>query len=314
MGLISLGSLFGKMNEESPAKTEPTAVQHLAGIVTDSAAQVMQPQPQPPLMPPPIVEPPTPTELRDYAQYVTSLTPQSVTDVAVQNYWGGILPNSNDNAQKRAEKMYKIRERLRRGVPSIMMQLSQNQQQAHRNNLSTFGQHMVERWNAVGQAESPPPEVEVPQWTITSREEWGGITLDWLPNNTPKNTIVVHHTFPIELGADAQRVETSQTAGEFSSVAYNYLIGKNGEIYQGRDLFTRGVHDENRRYGSVGIALIGSFNVEEPTQPQRDALVWLIGDLQNRFPGITSIAPHWDDYACPGAWFREFRQEQGWNQ
>jgi len=70
--------------------------------------------------------------MRDYAQYVTSLTPQSVTDVAVQNYWRGILPNSNDNAQKRAEKMYKIRERLRRGVPSIMMQLQQTQQNVAR--------------------------------------------------------------------------------------------------------------------------------------------------------------------------------------
>jgi len=146
---------------------------------------------------------------------------------------------------------------------------------------------------------------------IIPRQEWGGVTANWTPNNTPKSTIVVHHTYPIRLGANALRVETSQLNSGYSSVAYNYLISADGSIYQGRGLFTRGVHDGNRRYGSIGIALIGSFNLEDPTQAQLDSLVWLVGDLQDRFTGIEDIVPHHG--SCPGAWFVEFRRMQGWN-
>jgi len=138
----------------------------------------------------------------------------------------------------------------------------------------------------------------------------------WTPDDTPKHTIVIHHTYPIRLGATAQQVETSQINAGFWGVAYNYLIDADGLITPGRPLFTRGAHDSRRRYGTVGIALIGAFNYEDPTQEQLDSLLYLIDDLQDRFPGIENIVPHWGgtNGACPGPWFVEFSQEQGWSE
>ena len=241
---------------------------------------------------------------------MTSLTPTTATDESIQNYWRGILPNPNDSAERRAKRAYKIRERLRRGVPGIMMQLSQNQQQAHRNNLSPFGRDAVERWNAV----EAQPEVEVPQRTIIPRDGdggWGAVHTPprWTDNYTP-HTIIMHHTVGdlpdgYDLFQFIRNMEDWHVGREFSTIGYNYLIAADGTIIQGRPRNAQGAHVALPRYrdpeqrhnhnpNTIGIGFIGTFvnDGDMPTPEAQAAAEWLINNIRSELPSITAVRAH----------------------
>jgi len=94
-----------------------------------------------------VPQPQTAMEMTNYAQNVVSQIPTTAADVAVQNYWRGILPNPNDNAEQRTKKSYKISDRLQRGVPNLMMVPLQNSP----NSVSRFrelDEQGVREWQA----------------------------------------------------------------------------------------------------------------------------------------------------------------------
>jgi len=165
------------------------------------------------------------------------------------------------------------------------------------NPLSPFGSAMVERWNAA----EAQPEVEVPQWTITPREEWESVDFLRDPHTNPTTRIIFHHTFPIPSTASARDVEISQMNSSFSGIAYHYLIGPEGQIYQGSRLDRIGAHTAregfpqyNHNDGSIGIAFIGTYTHENPTPEALAAATWLVENLQYRIPTITEFFAHSD--------------------
>jgi hypothetical protein len=134
--------------------------------------------------------------------------------------------------------------------------------------------------------------------------------------------IVVHHA------ASAQSLSGIQSSHMndrgLLDVSYHYLIGFDGQIYEGRSLETMGAHagalprsrytcsdgqknqdvSEDFDYKSIGIMLKGNLQVNAPRDAQYEALKSLIEDLKSRFE-INHISPHQHVRAggtdCPGA-------------
>jgi len=262
--------------------------------------------------------------MTNYAQNVVSQIPTTSADVAVQNYWRGILPNPNDTAEQRTKKSYKISDRLKRGVPNLMMVPLQNQPrqnilticdgevqateaakradlQSQNNLITNFNR--VGRLAALNALNAARPEPETPQWTITSREDWGATHPrnhpNWVnvPNvanwgtgglGTPKG-IVFHHT-----ANDDFRMYENHHFGRCTP--YHFIIDSYGGIFEGRPRGYLGDHVGGANTGRIGIAFTGNFE-KEGTAPTPDALAaaeWLVSFLTYQYPGIHEFRPHSD--------------------
>lgn len=93
-------------------------------------------------------------------------------------------------------------------------------------------------------------------------------------------------------------------ARNWTDIPYHFLIGLDGKIYEGRNVFTTGetATDYNPQ-GHLLISCIGNFEEQEFTKVQLDALINLIAYCCEKY-GISpeTIAAH-KDYAetlCPG--------------
>lgn len=100
--------------------------------------------------------------------------------------------------------------------------------------------------------------------------------------------LVVHHTAIAVSGDGRSGVERVRALYQFHAenrgwgdVGYHYLIDEEGQIYQGRagGGYVVGGHVYCNNVGTVGIAMLGNFDVEQPTQTQIKALQWLLDDL-----------------------------------
>ncbi len=124
---------------------------------------------------------------------------------------------------------------------------------------------------------------------VVSRTAWGspdGQGSRARPAYYPVNHIIVHHT------ADGNTLSPGQPnwaarvraiwsyhaiTRQWGDIGYNYLIDPNGVIYEGRagGDGAVGFHD-TANYGSMGIALIGTYSGVAPTPAAQEALVRLI--------------------------------------
>lgn len=121
---------------------------------------------------------------------------------------------------------------------------------------------------------------------------------DWL------RTIVVHHTaLPLSDGPREIQALHMDERG-YADVAYHFMIDPEGFLYEGRPLNLRGAHVAGYNTGSIGVVLIGNFEVLEPTSAQLDTLNILVAHLAETFP-VTHLAGHKDfnpqETQCPGA-------------
>ncbi len=166
---------------------------------------------------------------------------------------------------------------------------------------------------------TPPPIIARADWGAlapdhTAANELGFYSLTnpegWRVYDTPLEqtyqTIVIHHS--VIYGGDDDRTvrevqRTHQQERGWADVGYHFLIGKNGSIYEGRQLEVRGTHVEGYNTGSLGVCFLGNFQVDAVNDAQFEAaqrlLRWLVARLQ-----ITYIAGHRDfnpQTECPGS-------------
>lgn len=65
-------------------------------------------------------------------------------------------------------------------------------------------------------------------------------------------------------------------SARFSDIGYNFLIGGDGNSYEGRGWDFVGAHTGGHNTGSIGIAFIGMFDETPPTAVQLNAAKKLI--------------------------------------
>lgn len=70
------------------------------------------------------------------------------------------------------------------------------------------------------------------------------------------------------------------TRAHFDDIAYNYLIGNDGNVYEGRGWKYQGAIAKGVNAGSINIAFIGVFNNQLPSQDALDAAKLLLDKLK----------------------------------
>jgi RHS repeat-associated protein len=131
------------------------------------------------------------------------------------------------------------------------------------------------------------------------------------------DTIVLHHEGDIATHSVLQ-VQTNQMNDGYYDIAYHFIIGADGTIYEGRDIGVRGSHvsADAKNTGKIGILWLGDFSpgdpdpnysdgvddIGGPTTPQIVSTAKLIRWLDYTY-GIDSVVPHsaLDPGSCPGA-------------
>ena len=127
---------------------------------------------------------------------------------------------------------------------------------------------------------------------IVAREDDDGRQLTWpVEENRIIEKFVIHHTgevidesrHPNEIMRAIYAFHTL-TRG-WGDIGYHYVIDSKGNIYEGRAGGPKivGAHTAYHNVGSVGIALMGNFQRERPTNAQLEVLTLLLADHANRF-------------------------------
>ena len=119
--------------------------------------------------------------------------------------------------------------------------------------------------------------------------------------------IIIHCTATPEGRAHTVKdVDTWHRQRGFDGIGYHYLIGINGEVWEGRPIEKAGAHTTGQNATSIGIAYVGGMDsqMKNPkdtrTQAQKDSLVRLLKELVIKFPNV-EIYGHRDfaKKACP---------------
>ena len=166
--------------------------------------------------------------------------------------------------------------------------------------------------------------------TVKKTTTVNGSTLLW-PHTYSKDVdlFVVHHT-AVAVGGDKRSgVERVRAIYQYHAVnrgwgdvGYHYLIDEDGQIYEGKSggKYVVGGHAYCHNVNTIGIALLGNFEVEKPSQDQMKALQWLLDDLADEYDvdldanasyhGDTFSSPivgHGDllSTSCPGFYVRQ---------
>lgn len=137
---------------------------------------------------------------------------------------------------------------------------------------------------------------------IISRDQWGASPISWDPNSNRDiddparftwmpgyyraSRFVIHHTAsPINTVDPAQAVRDIYLYHAYSrgwgDIGYNYIIDQNGNIYEGKaggdEVYGYHAYTEANTM-SIGIALIGDYQFNPPSQAMKDALVRLLAE------------------------------------
>jgi len=115
---------------------------------------------------------------------------------------------------------------------------------------------------------------------LISRDEW----LAQPPNNEltdlilPAKRVIITHTATepcLTQAACTLRVRLIQTfhmeSKSWDDIGYNFIVGGDGAVYEGRGWDKLGAHTKGYNTGSIGIAYIGTFNKILPSDKQLSA-------------------------------------------
>ncbi|XP_047449302.1 peptidoglycan-recognition protein SC2-like [Mugil cephalus] len=108
---------------------------------------------------------------------------------------------------------------------------------------------------------------------VVSRQEWGAE----LPRQrqTMKDSarrVIIHHTALQSCRGlsqckrhlvDIQRMHMNERS--FDDIGYNFLVGGDGTVFEGRGWGVVGAHAKGHNSDSVGIAFMGNFNNDTPS-------------------------------------------------
>lgn len=142
------------------------------------------------------------------------------------------------------------------------------------------------------------------EFKILPRSVWGAKPPKQVNPQSGKTFEIVHHTESASSGDELAEIRGIQnyhmdTRG-WNDIAYNFLIGRNGDIYEGRGLHAVGAHTVGYNTTGIGVACLGDYQTGKPSAATLKALDSLTAYLK----GLTvrTVKGHCDcnATACPG--------------
>jgi len=153
-----------------------------------------------------------------------------------------------------------------------------------------------------------PPLTATVEMNIVDREVWGAVPADVSRMSTHTiDALTIHHAGDQTAARGPERYRSWQASHMdrgWGDLAYHYIIGVDGTVYEGRD--TRYEGDTGTNYDPNGHFLVvveGNFDIDAPTQSQLDSLVSVLAWAATQFDvSPSTIAGHRDyaSTACPG--------------
>ncbi|XP_013792255.1 peptidoglycan-recognition protein SC2-like [Limulus polyphemus] len=109
--------------------------------------------------------------------------------------------------------------------------------------------------------------------SIVTRSQWGARGPKSQSSlQTPVGKILIHHTAGATCNSQSScsRVVRNiqmyhMNTKKWSDIGYNFLIGGDGKVYEGRGWKTRGAHSPGYNSKSLGISFIGNYQEETPS-------------------------------------------------
>lgn len=149
---------------------------------------------------------------------------------------------------------------------------------------------------------------------IISREEWGAVHDDGAgPAPLPASEVWLHHSVTIApdllppFDDDYATVRTLERIGESRfgrGISYTFLVTPAGLVFEGHSVGRKGSHTAGRNSIARAICLVGDYETMRPTDPQVDAVAWLLvhGWLSGWWDAVPLDGGHRDvkGTACPG--------------
>ena len=100
------------------------------------------------------------------------------------------------------------------------------------------------------------------------------------------NSLVIHHS-ATETGCARVFRALHRAVNGWVDIGYHFVVGNgtlsgDGEVESGRPIWAVGAHAREHNNNSIGICLVGNFNLSYPTAKQRDSLSELLKELLSR--------------------------------
>ncbi|THD21037.1 Peptidoglycan recognition protein 3 [Fasciola hepatica] len=147
---------------------------------------------------------------------------------------------------------------------------------------------------------------------LVNRAEWGALPSKkpFVNCSKPVVYVIIHHTvYPRECRGlncrnSIRALQQYHFSAGYSDIGYNFLVGTDGIVYEGRGWGVAGAHTRGYNSVSCGIALIGNFDEDEPTNVALEQVKRLVGQgVQNQWIGTNyTVIGHRSFYntRCPG--------------
>lgn len=154
-----------------------------------------------------------------------------------------------------------------------------------------------------------PDSIDI--WRYVGKEE---------PQVNNPEYIIIHHSATKQ--GDAETFRRAHMAKGWRDIGYHYVIGNgtysgDGEVETGRPENESGAHcsADGMNFKSIGICLVGNFDIDKPTIAQMEALKRLCRDIMARYKiPVSKVLGHGEVKGaatnCPGRYFdmAEFRK------
>lgn len=145
----------------------------------------------------------------------------------------------------------------------------------------------------------------------TVKQDAAGKKYHWpLSYSKEVHLLVVHHTALYISDDDRDPAERMRALYSYHAqnrgwgdVGYNYVIDEKGQIYEGRTggRYVVAGHAYCNNVGTIGISLMGNFDLEQPSQSQVQSLQWLLKELSTVYNinPATGIEHHGKKFLTP---------------
>ncbi|XP_052034625.1 peptidoglycan recognition protein 4 isoform X1 [Apodemus sylvaticus] len=118
---------------------------------------------------------------------------------------------------------------------------------------------------------------------MVSREEWGAEAIGCSSKlSRPVDVLVVHHIPGLECHSKAvcsqklRQLQAYHIRNGWCDVAYNFLVGDDGRVYEGVGWNVQGFHDQGYNNISLGVAFFGTQEGHSPSPVALSAMKVLI--------------------------------------
>lgn len=118
------------------------------------------------------------------------------------------------------------------------------------------------------------------------------------------STVAIHHSAArLASNETVQSIQNEHMdVNGWADIAYHFAIDNAGVIYQGREIGSRGASVAGHNTGTIGVMVMGNFELESPLDIQLTALQSLVNWLAQQYT-LTHLAGHGEfnpESVCPG--------------